>query len=141
MLDRSTCEILARAYPEIAAHRFEEGDYFYHQDDDRPRPPGPILNHRGFAAPGDTWCPRLDQLLAIARSVRAVPVGPTADDLDRLLDLREGVPSVDGEDAGWEFGIWCAQGDCWDWDPRPGQGASPEGAVAAWLTARVRAGA
>lgn len=119
MLSRETCEALARAYPEIAAHEFAEGDYFYHQDGDGERP-GPILNYRGFAAPGDAWCPRLDQLLDVAAEAHP-PKDPNAD----FGLVRSG--------GLWCFGYMTYSGPNGPFAP------TREDAVAAWLLARGKA--
>lgn len=78
MLDRETCEALAAAYLEVGERRFDEGDWVYwHDQDDCDSQPYALDN--GFAdeetwndhGKKAIWCPRLDQLLDLARTAAA----------------------------------------------------------------------
>lgn len=114
-LDRATCEALAKAYPEIARGRGDHGDLYYtHNQFGQP-----IYTTVGafqcckpwMPSKGDVWCPRLDDLLAIAENHGALLV------------------TFAGRDRVWVVTI----GDeTWT-------GSSRESAIAAWLLARVQA--
>lgn len=138
MLTLQECEALAAAYPEVREHKIEEGDWFYSTGSIfYKREPG-CAAQRGLidTCEGEgvyvqeytsaTWCPRLDQLLALAWAV-------LGRDPDRWMQMTlECATWADGTTR-WGFG----QGEA----PAAGAGhgeASADKAVHAWLLDRAR---
>lgn len=120
MLTLAECQALAAAYPEVRGHDAEPGDLIYATDRDEAE-----VYEAGFLG-SYWWCPRLDQLLAMAGSV--------------------GRPNVLGDDIGlmrdgavWRFGHAGIRGDGLGIEPEVmvdgAHGDTPEAAVCAWLLA------
>lgn len=121
-LDRLTCEALARAYAEVRGHAPAVGDAYYAEYAETT---DQVLfeGQSSFwdvwnAGERDVWCPRLDDLLALAEEV---------DDMGPLC--------LNHQSCRWE----CNEG----FDALPpstrsaAYGPTPEAAVAAWLLDRA----
>lgn len=133
MLDRETCEALAKAYPEVREHRFHAGDWcFFRVGDAAVYADDPHVLEVGNAIQGyDLWRLRLDQLLDLAHAVRP-------SDGESRLALMAGRLSTESPEGGWIFGVWWLLSD--DWAFWPAEGGEPEAAVAAWLLANAPEG-
>lgn len=131
MLTLQECEALAAAYPEMARHYPDAGDLFWDHDPEDTAPywmavgRGKEVGGVGFDSGlrGDgaeeimagVWCPRLDQLLVLAKAATRHFI---------RLEAYQG---------GWRCGsyIWVESDDL---ECAPG----PDQAVAAWLLAKAK---
>lgn len=114
MLSRETCEALVEKFPEVRAHEWRSSDLYYIPYYTISEPW--IVIGSLAPSPGSTWCPRLEDLLAVA--------GKHAG----CMHLRQNAASP------WGFS------DCHEDCGAPedaGRGPTPEEAVAAWLLARA----
>ncbi len=130
-LSRETCEALAKAFPAVASHRIEYGEAFYRQlgypsvfADETD-----IADGENWPGDGCLWCPRLEDLLALAKSLCVDSESP---------DLWWGEP--------YELDAEGAPAQCWRYSVEPGpdaqfrlgtHGDTPSAAVAVWLLARA----
>lgn len=141
-LSREVCERLAAAYPQIAGHKPQYGDWYFGSDaryepigkwNYTPSSEASLVTasdtkdstpYTYWPSKGDVWCPLLGDLLVVAKPF--VLAG------HNILVLRC-APSHPDE---WEFG------PSWDdeWQGVQGVGATPEEAIASWLLARAENG-
>lgn len=134
MLTREQCEALATLYPEVRSHGMVYGDAYFDGPALRvwfnaytvlPSPDelsGGIVSH----TPGEhLWCPRLDQLLDLARRVAARRI----DDWPRRRRLCEGELQLFCDR--WLFTPGMYPSAAADWGL--GDGETPEAAVWGWL--------
>lgn len=126
MLDRETCEALARAYPEIGGHREENisgWDLAYH----RKNAAWSLSLMAESAAPypeDALWCPRLEDLLALAHARCGPGEAP-----DLWYGLRR-----EGDRNVWRFSVSPATDDQFQ---NGTEADTPQAAVAAWLLAHA----
>jgi len=117
MLSLETCKALATRHPEVWERPVGLGDVFW---PDAPKSRPTLWNDKRrylSDAPRLIWCPRLGDLLEIAKA--------TAMAEERSLRLELGTSS-------WTFGYADYEDIQWPY----GSGDTPETSVAAWLLAR-----
>ena len=127
MLTREECEALAAAYPEVREHALAMGDWYWSGDRVAVQDQGGMgetfLGDAPCRQSGTLWCPRIDQILNLARRIAAEIIDRPG--LRRMCELT--LTIFDG--------VWIFQPGL---APVPveygaGRGESAEDAICDWL--------